>query len=127
MGGKLHRPHPEGGAPVRVDAEAGLGEVRTHGLTPDDNEYVNTACGASEVTLCIDTGGGVGAVNLEVADQPHPFDASWTPSLSAASDQLDGAEFVFGWPGESSRAPWRQTLLVWSSLKSQPGIREHSR
>lgn len=53
---------------VRVGVEAGLGEVRTGGLTKDGNTYVNDACGESDVTLRIDISTGVGAVNLEMAE-----------------------------------------------------------
>lgn len=59
----LRLPHS---ACVRVDVEGGLGIVNTHGLTMDGNDYVNDACGESEVTLRIDISAGVGATNLEV-------------------------------------------------------------
>ena len=59
----LRLPHS---ACVRVEVEGGLGIVNTHGLTKDGNDYVNDACGVSEVTLRIDISAGVGATNLEV-------------------------------------------------------------
>lgn len=59
----LRLPHS---ACVRVEVEGGLGIVNTHGLTKDGNDYVNDACGESEVTLHIDISAGVGATNLEV-------------------------------------------------------------
>jgi hypothetical protein len=53
---------------VRVDVEGGLSDVKTHGLTKDGNDYVNDACGESEVTLRIDIIAGVGDINLEVSE-----------------------------------------------------------
>jgi hypothetical protein len=51
---------------VRVDVDGGLGEVNSLGLTRDGNDYVNDACGESEVTLRIDINAGVGAITLDV-------------------------------------------------------------
>lgn len=59
----LRLPHS---ACVRVDVDGGLGDVDTRGLTRDGNDYVNDACGESEVTLRIDINAGVGAINLDV-------------------------------------------------------------
>jgi hypothetical protein len=53
---------------ARVAVDTGLGEVTTQGLTQDGDDYVNDACGASEVTLRIDISGGVGTINLAVAE-----------------------------------------------------------
>jgi hypothetical protein len=53
---------------VRVDAERGLGEINASGLTKDGNTYTNDAYGSSDTTLSIDFEGGVGQVNLDVAD-----------------------------------------------------------
>jgi hypothetical protein len=53
---------------VRVDVEGGLGNVNTHGMTKDGNDYVNDSCGEADVTLRIDISAGVGAINLEVSD-----------------------------------------------------------
>jgi hypothetical protein len=51
---------------VRVEAEGGLSDVDTSGLTNDGGAYVNSACGVSDVTMRIDISAGVGAINLEV-------------------------------------------------------------
>jgi len=51
---------------VRVDVEGGLGKVDTQGLTRDGDDYVNDACGESEVTLRIDIKAGLRDINLEV-------------------------------------------------------------
>lgn len=51
---------------VRAEVEAGLSDVTTQGLTKDGNEYVNAACGQSDVTLHIGIEGGVGAIHLDV-------------------------------------------------------------
>lgn len=53
---------------VRVDAEGGLGDVETHGLTKDGNAYVNDACGVSGTTLRIDISTGLGTIRLEVEE-----------------------------------------------------------
>lgn len=59
----LRLPHS---ACVRVDVDGGLGDVDTRGLTREGNDYVNDACGESDVTLHIDINAGVGAINLDV-------------------------------------------------------------
>lgn len=53
---------------VRVEVEAGIGDVVASGLTKDGNTYVNNACGESDVTLHIDIRAGVGTVDLEVVE-----------------------------------------------------------
>jgi hypothetical protein len=53
---------------VRVKVEVGLGKVDAQGLRKDGNDYVNDACGESEVTLRIHIAGGVGKIKLEVGE-----------------------------------------------------------
>ncbi len=52
---------------VRVRADVGLGDVDAHGLSKDGDAYVNDAYGESDITLDINLDGGVGEVNLELA------------------------------------------------------------
>ena len=88
----LRLPHS---ACVRVDVEGGLGIVNTHGLTKDGNDYVNDACGESEVTLRIDISAGVGATNLEVTEEKE-FDEDLASQLQAAlQDAVDSPETHF--------------------------------
>ncbi len=53
---------------MRVDAEGGIGEINASGLQKDGNTFTNDAYGSSDTTVHIDFQGGVGQVNLEVAD-----------------------------------------------------------
>jgi hypothetical protein len=55
-------------AGVRVRVQGGLGQVNATGLIRDGNVYTNDAYGASDVTLDIDIEGGVGEINLELAE-----------------------------------------------------------
>jgi hypothetical protein len=50
---------------VMIEAETGVGDVNTTGLTRDGNTYTNDAYGVSDVTLRVDIDGGVGQINLE--------------------------------------------------------------
>lgn len=52
---------------VRVEVQGGLGQVNAAGLNRDGDVYTNDAYGQSEVTLEIDIEGGVGEINLELA------------------------------------------------------------
>lgn len=52
---------------VRVEVNQGLGNVTATGLSRDNNTYVNSAYGDSDVTLNIDISGGVGEIVLEVS------------------------------------------------------------
>lgn len=53
---------------VRVQAEAGLGEVNANGFRIQDGAYVNDAYEESEVTLDINIDTGVGTVTLELGE-----------------------------------------------------------
>jgi hypothetical protein len=49
---------------VRVYASGGIGAVSTHGLTKEDDEYVNSVYGKTPATITLDIQGGVGAIDL---------------------------------------------------------------
>ncbi len=51
---------------VRVNAETGLGNVTTSGLTQQGGGYVNSAYGSGTYTLNLDVTAGVGAIELVV-------------------------------------------------------------
>jgi len=51
---------------VRVNAETGLGNVTTRGLTQQGGGYVNSAYGSGTYTLNLDVTAGVGAIELVV-------------------------------------------------------------
>ena len=53
---------------VWVEADQGLGDVDAEGLTRAGDAYVNAAYGQSPVTLRLEVDGGVGEINLEVAE-----------------------------------------------------------
>jgi hypothetical protein len=53
---------------VRVDIRGGLIDVDTRGMSRDGNEYINDACGESDVTLRIDINADIGDIILEVRD-----------------------------------------------------------
>jgi hypothetical protein len=53
---------------VRVEVSGGLGGVNATGLRRQGNVYTNEAYGESQVTLNIDVTGGIGEVNLDVAE-----------------------------------------------------------
>jgi hypothetical protein len=53
---------------VRVRVQAGLGQLTALGLKRADGAYVNGAYGASDVTLDIQVQGGVGSIDLELAE-----------------------------------------------------------
>ena len=55
-------------AGVRVEVNGGLGQVNAAGFDQDGNVYTNDAFGEPEVTLEIDIEGGVGEINLELAE-----------------------------------------------------------
>jgi hypothetical protein len=55
-------------AGVRVRVQGGLGQVNATGLTRDGAVYTNDAYGESQVTLDIRIEGGVGEINLELAE-----------------------------------------------------------
>lgn len=55
---------------VRVRAKGGLGEIRAGTLKRQGDAYVNDACGRSPVTLNVDVEGGIGEINLELAEAP---------------------------------------------------------
>lgn len=53
---------------ARVKVNAGLGTIETRGLEQNENIYINSAYGESEITLQVDIDAGVGQINLEVED-----------------------------------------------------------
>jgi hypothetical protein len=53
---------------VRVEAQGGLGAINAAGLNKDGNVYTNDAYGESAVTLDIEVEGGVGEINLQLAE-----------------------------------------------------------
>ena len=57
-----------GNAGVRVKVQGGLGQVNAPGFNKDGNVYTNDAYGESDVSLEIDIEGGVGEINLELAE-----------------------------------------------------------
>lgn len=50
---------------VRVHASGGIGSVNTHGMTKDDDDYVNAAYGKTSATITLTIQGGVGSIDLE--------------------------------------------------------------
>jgi hypothetical protein len=52
---------------VRLEVNQGLGNVTATGLSRDNNTYVNSAYGDSDVTLNIAISGGVGEIVLDVS------------------------------------------------------------
>jgi hypothetical protein len=50
---------------VVATVHGGLGSVDVHGLTKDDDRYVNTAYGKSPQTLRLTVEGGIGHIKLE--------------------------------------------------------------
>jgi hypothetical protein len=53
---------------VRVEARKGLGEINAAGLNKNGDIYTNQAYGQSEVTLDIKIEGGIGSLNLQLAE-----------------------------------------------------------
>lgn len=53
---------------VRIGVEGGISNTNTTGLTRDGDDYVNDACGQSNVTLRIDVQAGIGNINLNLGD-----------------------------------------------------------
>jgi len=53
---------------VRVEARKGLGEINAAGLNKNGDIYTNQAYGQSEVTLDIKMEGGIGSLNLQLAE-----------------------------------------------------------
>lgn len=50
---------------VRVHASGGIGSVNTHGMTKDDDDYVNSVYGTTPATITLTIQGGVGSIDLE--------------------------------------------------------------
>jgi hypothetical protein len=55
---------------VRASAHGGIGAIHVHGLKKDGDAYVNEAYGKSPVTVKVQVEGGVGEINLELAEAP---------------------------------------------------------
>jgi len=55
---------------VRVEAEGGIGAINAHDFKKEHGVFVNEAYGKSPVTLHVDVKGGVGEINLELAEAP---------------------------------------------------------
>jgi len=55
---------------VEVEAEGGIGAINAHDFKKEHGAYVNDAYGKSPVTLRVDVKGGVGEINLELAEAP---------------------------------------------------------
>jgi len=55
---------------VRASAAGGIGAIHVHGLKKEGDAYVNEAYGKSPVTVKVQVEGGVGEINLEVAEAP---------------------------------------------------------
>jgi len=55
---------------VRASAHGGIGAINVHGLKKDGGVYVNEAYGKSPVTINVQVEGGVGEINLELAEPP---------------------------------------------------------
>jgi hypothetical protein len=55
---------------VRASAQGGLGAIHVHGLKKDGDAYVNEAYGKSPITVKVQVEGGVGEINLELAEAP---------------------------------------------------------
>jgi hypothetical protein len=51
---------------VRIDIDAGIGNIDTSGLTKDGDIYTNDAYGESDIQLTISIDAGVGHISLEV-------------------------------------------------------------
>ena len=49
---------------VKVHASGGIGAISTHGMTKEDDDYVNAAYGKTPVTITLEIQGGVGAIDL---------------------------------------------------------------
>jgi hypothetical protein len=55
---------------VRASAHGGIGAIHVHGLKKDGDAYVNEAYGKSPITVKVQVEGGVGEINLELAEAP---------------------------------------------------------
>jgi hypothetical protein len=55
---------------VRVRAKGGIGEIRRGPLQRKGDFFVNDAYGKSAVTLDVNVEGGIGEINLELAEGP---------------------------------------------------------
>jgi hypothetical protein len=55
---------------VRASARGGIGAINVHGLKKDGDAYVNEAYGKSPITVKVQVEGGVGEINLELAEAP---------------------------------------------------------
>ncbi len=55
---------------VRVRARGGIGEIRAGDLKKNGDIYTNDAYGESPVTLNVEVEGGIGQINLEIAEGP---------------------------------------------------------
>jgi len=55
---------------VRVSAAGGIGAINARDFKKEHGVYVNDAYGKSPVTLHVDVKGGVGEINLELAEAP---------------------------------------------------------
>jgi hypothetical protein len=55
---------------VRASAHGGIGAIHVHGLKKDGDGYVNEAYGKSPITVKVQVEGGVGEINLELAEAP---------------------------------------------------------
>jgi hypothetical protein len=55
---------------VRASAQGGIGAIHVHGLTKDGDAYINEAYGKSPITVKVQVEGGVGEINLELAEAP---------------------------------------------------------
>jgi hypothetical protein len=55
---------------VRASAHGGIGAINVHGLRKDGDAYVNEAYGKSPITIKVQVEGGVGEINLELAEAP---------------------------------------------------------
>ena len=53
---------------VRVDADTGIGALKTHGLTKRDGAFVNDAYGETESTIRLSIDAGIGKITVETAD-----------------------------------------------------------
>jgi hypothetical protein len=53
---------------VRVEIDGGIANVDTSGLSRDGDDFINDACGESDVTLRIGIEAGVGNIELELGD-----------------------------------------------------------
>jgi hypothetical protein len=55
---------------VRASAHGGIGAINVRGLKRDGDAYVNEAYGKSPITVKVQVKGGVGEINLELAEAP---------------------------------------------------------